>query len=174
MKKAFAIIFLIGLILYALINTASNGNFLNQGEVGLEKGNYAPNFELMSLSGSPITLNSLQGKKVLLNFWASWCGPCQAEMPEMVEFYTAYEQDIEIIAVNMTNLERRQEDIDDFVTNYNVKFPVLLDKKGTVGELYQVRNIPTTFFIDSEGRIQERISGVLSYDQMIEMKNKLK
>lgn len=75
--------------------------------VGLEKGNLAPDFELTDMEGSPVKLSDYRGKAVLLNFWASWCPPCRAEMPHMEKLYNKYkDENFDILAVNLTNTEK--------------------------------------------------------------------
>ena len=80
----------------------------NDPEVGLQEGNLPPDFELFTLTGELVTLSDFKGKKVMLNFWASWCGPCKAEMPHMETYYKKYKEsdNVEIIAVNMMAQER--------------------------------------------------------------------
>ena len=80
-------------------------------------------------------LSDLKGKKVILNFWASWCGPCKAEMPHMQKYYKKYKDNdnVEIIAVNLTKAERRgMKGVEEFIEAYGLTFPIPLDKEGTV------------------------------------------
>lgn len=79
--------------------------------VGIKKGNKAPNFELMNLNEKPVKLSDFTGKKVILNFWATWCPPCRAEMPHMEKFYKENEKDVVVFAVNLTNTEKTRNDV---------------------------------------------------------------
>lgn len=124
-----------------------------------QEGFSAPSFTLQTVSGDSIALADLEGKALILNFWASWCPPCRAEMPA---FQTASEEysstNLEIIAVNATSQDSL-ESVAGFLDQYLVTFPILLDTTGQVGRTYQVRSLPTTFFIDGNGVIQEILIG---------------
>lgn len=130
-------------------------------ESGLEEGNIPPDFELSTLSGDIIKLADYKGKKVILNFWASWCGPCKAEMPHMQSYYEKYKDsaNVEIIAVNMTTEERGLESIEKFVDAYGLTFPIPLDSDGEVIDMYRIMTIPTTYIISMDGTISQKIIG---------------
>jgi cytochrome c biogenesis protein CcmG/thiol:disulfide interchange protein DsbE len=119
----------------------------------------APAFELIGLNEQMYSLESLHGKPVVINFWASWCDPCKEEAPELVRLYDAYKDDLEIYAVNLTKNDR-VEDVAEFVKTYKFKFPVLLDSKGEVAKKYKVIAIPTTFFVNRDGVIVDQIIGI--------------
>ena len=129
-------------------------------EEGLTKGDLAPDFTLTTLDGKKVQLSELKGKKVIVNFWATWCPPCKAEMPHMQNFYEDFsdEENIEILAVNMTS-EDKEESVQNFVQDYELTFPIPLDTEGVVRETYQVLRIPTSYMIDTKGRIQNKIEG---------------
>lgn len=138
---------------------------LNQDE-GLAKGQIAPNFTLQTLSGETLTLSELKGKKVVLNFWASWCPPCKKEMPHLQKYYEdeASEDNAVIVAVNLTHTERSLDEmktVEQFVESFELTFPIPLMKEKGVDKLYQIMTIPSTFMIDAEGRIQHHIVGPL-------------
>lgn len=130
-------------------------------ESGLEEGNTPPDFELPTLSGDIIKLTNYKGRKVILNFWASWCGPCKAEMPHMQNYYEKYKdsENVEIIAVNMTTEERGLVSIENFVESYGLTFPIPLDNDGEVIDSYRIMTIPTTFMISTDGTIKQKIMG---------------
>lgn len=136
---------------------------------GLEQGDTPPDFELTTLTGEILTLSELKGKKVILNFWASWCGPCKAEMPHMQNYYEKYkdEANVEIVAVNMTTQERRGiEGIEQFVEEYGLTFPIPLDESGEVIDAYRVMTIPTTYMIGTDGTIANRMIGPMDEKTM--------
>lgn len=136
---------------------------------GLEQGDTPPDFELTTLTGEILTLSELKGKKVILNFWASWCGPCKAEMPHMQNYYEKYkdEANVEIVAVNMTTQERRGiEGIEQFVEEYGLTFPIPLDESGEVIDTYRVMTIPTTYMIGTDGTIANRMIGPMDEKTM--------
>ena len=128
-------------------------------DFGFEIGDVAADFELKNLSGELERLSDYRGKKVFLNFWASWCGPCRVEMPHMENYYKKYKdsENVEIIAVNMTTSERRVEMVQEFVDSHELTFPVLLDDDGDVESLYKIIGYPTTYLIDEEGIIVDRL-----------------
>ncbi|CAM4398433.1 TlpA family protein disulfide reductase [Paenibacillus alkaliterrae] len=121
----------------------------------------APSFELSGLNDATYSLASLKGKPVLINFWASWCGPCRKEAPELVRLYDKYKSEIEIYAVNLTSDDSLKGAI-AFSKRYQFSFPVLLDEQGEVSKLYKVRSIPTTYFIDGSGKIMNVVTGAVS------------
>lgn len=127
---------------------------------GLNKGEQAPDFELTTLAGEPIRLSELQGKKVILNFWATWCPPCKAEMPHMQNFYEDYAEteNVEIVAVNLTSGDR-EASVEEFVKDYGLTFPIPMDVEGEVGQKFQAVTIPTSYIIDTNGLIQHKIVG---------------
>jgi thiol-disulfide isomerase/thioredoxin len=117
----------------------------------------AIDFSLKDLSGRETTLSSFAGKVVFLNFWATWCGPCRAEIPSMVRLYAELgDEGFTIVAVNSQELENQ---VSAFVEEAGMSFPVLLDSTGKVGTAYSVRAIPTTYIIDSRGAIRGRMVG---------------
>jgi peroxiredoxin len=123
------------------------------------EGFLAPDFTLESLTGDQISLSDIRGKAIVLNLWASWCPPCRAEMPALQRVYQEnHERGLEVLAVNMTAQDTIAA-LEDFVQEFNLTFPILLDTSGGVGNAYLLRALPTTFFIDREGVIQHVIVG---------------
>lgn len=150
------------------LNEGSDVEFLPTDE-GLAKGETAPDFELMTLDGETARLSDYKGKKVILNFWASWCPPCRAEMPDMQKYYEeqAAKENVEILAVNLTTEDRGMEKITAFIEEFNLTFPIPMDREGDIGKLYQAVAIPTTYMIDTEGKVRNKIVGPMS-EQMME------
>ncbi|WP_301109255.1 peroxiredoxin [Sporosarcina sp.] len=127
-------------------------------ESGLARGDLAPDFELTTLDGKTVKLSDYRGKKVMLNFWASWCPPCRTEMPHMETYYKEYKDtdNMEILAVNMTKTEvNKEESAKEFVGEYGLTFPILLDKDSKVMKMYRVMAYPTTYIINTEGVITD-------------------
>ncbi|WP_379967964.1 peroxiredoxin family protein [Ectobacillus sp. sgz5001026] len=132
---------------------------------GLNKGQVAPDFELQSVIGTNTKLSDYRGKVVILNFWASWCPPCKAEIPELVNYYEAHKNEqIEIVGVNLTKSESNSGVVKDFVKNNSMTFPILLDEQGKIGDLYRTITIPTSYIIDKNGVIQDKYVGAMSYE----------
>ncbi|MEH7336636.1 redoxin domain-containing protein [Neobacillus drentensis] len=177
MKKVIAAVVLISLLTVAIVqamdkkteqpDTASTASVNKEG---LAIGAKAPDFELKTLTGETVKLSNLKGKKVMLNFWATWCPPCKAEMPEMEQFYKEKDKDLVILAVNIDP----QLEVQKFVDENKITFPILLDAEDKVNETYQILSIPTTYFIDSKGIIQNKFTGAMTLDIMKDNASKLK
>jgi cytochrome c biogenesis protein CcmG, thiol:disulfide interchange protein DsbE len=130
-----------------------------QVSAAARQGFKAPDFELQTLAGDSVRLSDLEGRAVLLNFWASWCAPCQAEMPAFQEVHESYsEDDFIILAVNMTGQDNLS-DVNQFVDAHGLTFTILLDELNQVGRLYAVRALPSTYFISRDGTITEVVVG---------------
>ena len=115
----------------------------------------APDFQLQSLDGQDITMSGLLGKPVMLNFWASWCGPCRYEMPFFQEVYEDVKWEAANLVILAVNLGESPAVARGFIEGNGYTFPVLLDMIGEVGDMYNVRSYPTTFFIDEHGIIRD-------------------
>ncbi|GGD83724.1 peroxiredoxin family protein [Paenibacillus nasutitermitis] len=185
MKKTIVILMLLGLVIWGVYDINKNNiKPLNHAEteqsgteemesnetVGLEKGNIAPDFTLPTLEGENLKLSDYRGKKVILNMWATWCPPCIAEMPHLQSFYKDHKTEgVAVFAINLTQAEKNRKDIPGFIADYELTFPVVLDEKSQVADLYQVTTIPTTYILDSKGRIEQKIVGPMTYDMMDEI-----
>ena len=118
---------------------------------GVRIGQPAPDFTLNGLDGKPVRLSDLKGKAVFVNFFATWCNPCRVEMPDIEAVWKAYkDRGLVVLAVNLTNQDDAG-DVAQFVKDFGLTFPVVLDEKGSVASLYRVVPIPTSFFIDRNG-----------------------
>ena len=123
------------------------------------EGFLAPDFTLELLGGGQVTLSELRGKGVVINLWASWCPPCRAEMPAIQRVYEkSMGRGLEVLAVN-TTFQDSERDAAGFVQELGLTFPVPLDRSGTVSRQYQLRALPSTFFVDREGIIRKVIIG---------------
>lgn len=129
-------------------------------------GEVAPDFTGETASGETIRLSELRGRPVVLNFWATWCAPCEAEMPALQSASQRYEDaGLTILAVNaMEPVER----VDEFMTELGLTFPAVLDPAGEILDLYEVRVFPTTVVVDAEGRVYARHFGPLTDEQIDE------
>ncbi len=138
----------------AFVNTSDEGWLAVPRE-----GFFAPDFTLEDLDGNQINLSQFRGQPVILNLWASWCKPCQAEMPALENVYQKLnDQGLVILAVNITSQDQ-ELNVREFLVNSMLTFTVLLDREGEVEELYWVKAFPTTYFIDQEGVIRSVVIG---------------
>lgn len=160
-KISGVLVIILGLHLADIINI----KFLNYQKVGTQKGNRAPDFTLTSLQEEEVTLSDFRGKKVFLNFWASNCPPCREEMPDIEKLHQEFEE-IEVLTVNVGESTGK---INSFLMETDLQLPVLLDKDNQVAMDYLVRFIPTTYILDEEGIITDKVTGLLTYEQMLEL-----
>ncbi len=149
----------VAVMLWAGIHVARKNNV--SGVAGNVQGQAAPDFQLQTLDGKNMKLSDFHGKAILLNFWATWCGPCKSEMPWFVELQKQYgPEGLQIVGVAMD--DSSTEDITKFVKEMGVNYPILLGKES-VGQSYGgVGVLPTTFFIDREGKFVAREFGLQS------------
>jgi peroxiredoxin len=131
----------------------------------LEVGEKAFNFTLLDLDGNPVSLSDLEGRPVIINFWATWCAPCRIEMPELQEAYDAYQdEELAILALNQdepADLAREY-----FVDEMGLTFTALLDDNSAISIAFGTFGLPTTFFIDAEGTITAIHRGPMTLEQI--------
>ncbi|WP_270182497.1 redoxin domain-containing protein [Alkalihalobacillus sp. CinArs1] len=158
------------LILVAALGWGVYSTVIAEPSVGTEINDRAPDFTLTTLEDEEkVSLSDFEGKPVFLNFWATWCPPCEEEMPDIQAFADQYGEEVEVISVNFTKFEPKKDEIPIFVEENNLRFPVLMDNEGKVGEdLYKVISMPTSYMIDREGVIVEKRVGPLTLEEMEE------
>ena len=124
-----------------------------------QKGFLAPDFTLKTTDQQTVTLSELKGQAVLVNIWATWCPPCRAEMPAIEKLYLEYkDQGFIVLGLNST-IQDNRANITPFIKEYNLTFPILLDELGEVSRTYQIHSLPTSFFINRDGTINEVVVG---------------
>lgn len=141
------------------------GTVTTDGAITLEPapiaGHPAPNFELVSTDGETMRLSDLSGKPVILNFWATWCGPCRAEFPEFQQAAVDNADRLVIVGINNTSADN-PDAIPEFLKEFGITFPILLDNDREAVDAYNILGLPTTIFIDDQGIVNEVFTGPLN------------
>lgn len=139
-----------------------------------KRGHPAPQFTLATLGGGEVALADLRGKPVILNFWASWCGPCRIEMPHLQKAHEEQGKEVAVVGINLTQRENSFDDVSAFVGAFGLSFPVALDEEGDVAKLYEVRGQPASVFINADGTIHTVFYGPVTQDFIEEQIAELK
>lgn len=155
----FYILILIAGASWIQLNTKKNVGSFQEITSAPQVGFKAPDFTLNTPDGETFSLSKLNGQAVLVNLWATWCPPCRAEMPAMEKMYQEYkDRGLTVLAINMTY----QDDpfaVIPFVNEYSLSFPILLEETGDTASEYQLRSLPSSYFIDREGIISDVVIG---------------
>lgn len=155
-----ALVFIIGgaAVGYYLLGMSQNQQFA--GGSGASK---APDFLVYDSEGKEVTLADFEDKPVVVNFWASWCGPCRSEMEGFDNQYKELGDEVEFVMVNLTDGGRETVDSAmEFISDEGYSFPVYFDKDMTAADSYQAYSIPITYFIDADGMIVSSVTGAMS------------
>ncbi|MGE7759403.1 thiol-disulfide oxidoreductase ResA [Peribacillus sp. NPDC097895] len=152
------------LLLGAALVFALYTNFTKDKNESLRKGSDAPNFVLTDMEGKAHKLSDYKGKGVFLNFWGTYCKPCEYEMPYMQNQYKNFkDQGVEILAVNVGESDYA---VNNFITKHDLTFPVMIDKGREVENAYRVDILPVTFLVDKEGKVIDIITGALTEESI--------
>lgn len=133
----------------------------------------APDFTVVDRNGNSVKLSDMRGKPVVLNFWASWCGPCKSEMPDFQKAYEEYGEDINFMMVNLTDASEPIEKASDFIDSSGYSFPVYFDTNSEGAIAYGTTSIPVTYFIDENGYLVAYGRGALSESSLMKGINML-
>lgn len=131
----------------------------------------APDFELEDLEGNMVKLSSLQGKKVIINFWATWCGFCVEEMPDLMKLQEEYKDDLVVLYVNVGE---SKDDVIKFVEKEKITGTIVLDTKQQVAATYGVRSFPSTLALNEKGEVVTARVGMMDYEMMVTMYEMIK
>ncbi|WP_319477504.1 TlpA disulfide reductase family protein [Marispirochaeta aestuarii] len=126
----------------------------------------APDFRVPDLKGKEVSLSSFRGKVVLLNFWATWCPPCRAEMPAMEELYQELKDEgFTILAVSARDTRETKEKVDEYIAREGYTFPVIFDgTSSAIPGFYRTGSIPTSYIINKEGQVIARLVGAYEWN----------
>jgi cytochrome c biogenesis protein CcmG/thiol:disulfide interchange protein DsbE len=149
------------LLAFAVLTLSAGWIFLSRataapgtGSSAPQPGFLAPAFTLNTLDGRKVSLSDFKGNVVLINFWATWCPPCKAEMPYIQAAYATYrDQGLVVLAIDSTSDQDEARAAGQFASANGLAFPVLADVRGEASQLYQVQALPTSFFMDRQGKI---------------------
>ncbi|MDI7743461.1 thiol-disulfide oxidoreductase ResA [Lysinibacillus fusiformis] len=126
----------------------------------LQVGDYALDFVLVDMNGEEHRLSEYKGQGVLLNFWGTWCKPCEREFPIVDKYYQEYQDEgLQVLAVNIAESNFV---VQNYIDRKGLTFPVLIDESKSVMNAYNIKPLPTTFFINPEGKIEKIITGEMS------------
>jgi peroxiredoxin len=159
----------LGLLIYITLGLGKDTSVSNLLPVGRSVpnafgvGNPASEFELKDIEGNVVQLDDFIGKPILINFWATWCGPCRFEMPTIQSRFNKYGDELGVIAINF---DEPSHVVQGFVDELRLTFTVLLDPGGLVQREYRVRAYPTTYFIDKHGFVKFQHIGYMSESQL--------
>ena len=132
-----------------------------------ESSNVAPDFTAYDADGNAVNLSDFRGKPVILNFWASWCGPCKAEMPDLESAWQAYREEIHFVTVNLTDgSSETVETASAYIAQQGYTFPVYYDTELSAAYAYGVNSIPRTYFIDAQGNLLTSVTQMITAEQL--------
>lgn len=152
------------LLLIGVAAVAAAEWYLRTSAGGAPQGE-APALALPDLSGREVTLAGLRGKVVAVNFWASWCHPCRAEIPDLAQVYAAHKGGcFELLGVAAESGTR--DEVAESASRFGINYPVLLDLQGTAGDAFRVQGYPRTYLIDHRGQIRQTFAGAVDREEL--------
>ncbi|SDJ24871.1 thiol-disulfide oxidoreductase ResA [Alteribacillus bidgolensis] len=158
-------------VLAVLIGYVLYSNFTGEDTL-VKEGETAPNFELRTLEGGTVELEDYRGQGVFLNFWGTYCPPCEEEFPYIENQYMEYqEKGVEVLAVNVGESDLA---VERFVDRHNLSFPILMDEQKAVLDRYGVGPLPSTFLINEEGEIIDILTGGMTEEDIQEYMERIK
>ena len=143
------------------------------GARAIDNDTVAPDFTLEDLNGTTHSLSDFEGKVLFLNFWATWCPPCRAEIPDFIEVYDEYkDMGLAILGISVDNISAQK--VNDFVQKNKMNYPVAMATQKLFQDYPSPGAIPTTLVIDGTGKIRHRKVGLMSKQEVIDLYNKFK
>jgi thiol-disulfide isomerase/thioredoxin len=166
--RFFALLVLCSSVLWAesppqtVVNAFTRAGLRPERELKVLPGFSAPLANVAGAVSGPARLEDYRGKVLFLNLWATWCGPCRAEMPSMEKLYQRFkDKGLDILAVN---IQERKADVEAFMRRNKLTFPAVLDEDGRIARQYGVMGIPTSYILDRQGRVVLRLVGSINWD----------
>ena len=168
-KKLSFIIALLAFALFLGVSYFGYGALTQGASAGVVRARVkAPDFTVMDTNGSNVKLSDMKGRPVVVNFWASWCPPCRAEMPHFEEAFVEMGSGVQFMMVNLTGGGETREKADQFTASQGLTFPIFYDMTGEAARQYEVRAIPTTIFVDADGNLAGSSTGMLDKKNLME------
>lgn len=165
--RLFILVILAGAIVFTVYNSLTK----EKNKV-LQVGDAAPDFELVDMNGETHNLSEYKGQGVFLNFWGTWCKPCEREFPIIDKYYQEYKDEgIQVLAVNIAESDFV---VQDYIDRKGLSFPVLIDKNKSVMLAYNIKPLPTTILVNPEGKIEKIITGEMSDESILSYMNQIK
>jgi len=153
--RSITLIILVSAIIFTIYSS-----FTKDKREVLQVGDSAPDFELVDMNGEKHRLSEYKGQGVFLNFWGTWCKPCEKEFPIIDKYYKEYQDEgLQVLAVNIAESDFA---VQKYIDRKGLTFPVLIDKSKSVMSAYNINPLPTTFIINPEGEIEKIITGEMS------------
>ncbi|NLW28507.1 MAG: TlpA family protein disulfide reductase [Erysipelothrix sp.] len=170
MKKIIISLLAVVLIVLLAMNIINNQNSTNENSsetvvYGLGVTQTPYDYQYRDLNGQPVRLSDFKGKKVFMNFWASWCGPCRVEIPELIQVAQS-RSDVVILGINVLESEKSEEVVRQFVKDQNMNFPVVFSTEKAT-QSFNAYTLPVSFFINTDGTIYQHITGPMNEAQII-------
>ncbi|HSG45757.1 MAG TPA: TlpA disulfide reductase family protein [Anaerolineales bacterium] len=164
--KPFVLIFIIGLLSVTWYTKYAEMERLESLPVGTEVGERAPEFTGTTVDGETVSLSDYRGRIVLVNDFATWCGPCIFETPHLVDVYNKHMNDVVVIGLN---LGEQDVDVAAYQVQFSISYPLLLDPDGRLTETYKPLGLPTSWFIDEDGVIRFVYTGPMTIEMIEEI-----
>lgn len=167
-RKVLTIILAVALVALLIVATVWYNNLTknagNLPSVNTENSDneLAPDFKVYDDEGNEVKLSDKIGKPVVVNFWATWCGPCKAELPAFQKMYEEYGDEVEFMMVNLTAGRETEEGVRKFLEDNELRIPVYFDKDMSAASLYNLRAIPRTVFVNPDGTLYDSHVGLMS------------
>ena len=170
-KIVLSIVLVLSIYIFSVNMNGNKSTDISKDNVfGKLDGGKAPDFSLKSVEGKTIKLSDYKGKVVIIDFWATWCGPCRRGIPDLVSIQKEFKKDVVIIGISLDG-EKTIKDVPGFVKSYAINYPIVYGNEKVVNDYGGIEGIPTAFVVDKKGNVVDRHIGLVSKDTYV---NKIK